>query len=142
MKPNPLYCYKSVAPIFTWGRETPTHSIMFKLFTLTFHAYHPCNSHLLLLFAISCTYYLLMVLPHLSALYCLSMFIVFHVFLVHFSFAHLCCSCVICENSKLLMFMLLLLIMGSHASKWEPITFVFGVTVELSCIMRCVPISC
>ena len=112
------------------------HSIIFELFVLTFHAYHACKGHLLLLFAISCTYYLLMVLPHLSMLYCLSMFVIFHVLLVHFSFAHLCCSRIICENSKLLMFMLLLLVTGLHASKWEPITFVFGVSIviELSCV--------
>ena len=65
-------------------------------------------------------------------LYCLSTFIVFHVLLVHFlSFTHLCCSCITCENSKLPMFMLLLLIMGSHVSKWEPMTFVFGVTIVM-----------
>ena len=65
------------------------------------------------------------------------MFIVFDVLLAHFSsFAHVCCSCIMCENSKFPMFMLLLLIMGSHASKWEPIVFVFGVTIviELSCV--------
>ena len=49
-----------------------------------------------------------------------------------------------CESSKLPMFMLLLLIMGSHVSKCEPITFVFSVTIviELSCVMLRVPISC
>ena len=133
MEPNPLYCYKSVAPIFTWGRETPTHSIMH--YFQTFHAFHACNGHSLLLFAISHACYMLMVL--LSVLYCLSMFIVFDVLLVHFSFAHLCCSCIMCESSKLPMFMLLLLITGSHTSKCEPITFVFSVTIviELSCVM-------
>ena len=70
-----------------------------------------------LLFAISHTCYLLMVLPCLSMFYCLSMFIVFDVLLVCFSLAHLCCSYVMCENSKLLTFTLLLLIMGSHTSK-------------------------
>ena len=42
------------------------------------------------------------------------------------------------------MFMLLLLIMGSHTSKCEPITFVFGVTtvIELSCVTQWVLISC
>ena len=85
----------------------------------------------------SCTCYLLMVLPRLSALYCLSMFIVFDVLLACFaSLAHLSCSHIMCENSKLLMFTLLLLITGSHASKWEPIASVFGVTIviELSCV--------
>ena len=64
------------------------------------------------------------------------MFIVFDVLLACFSFAHLCCSHVICENSKLPMFTQLLLIMGSHASKCKPITFVFCVTIviELSSV--------
>ena len=69
--------------------------------------------------------------------YYLSTFIVFDVLLAHFSsFANVCCSRVMCENSKLPMFTLLLLTTGSHASKWEPIAFVFGVTIviELSCV--------
>ena len=110
----------------------------------TFHACHACNGHSLLLFAISHACYLLMVLPCLSTLYCLSMFIVFDVLLACFSFAYLFCSHVICENSKLLMFTQLLLIMGSHTSKCKPITFVFCVTIviELSSVTWCVPISC
>ena len=54
MEPNLLYCYKSVAPIFTWGRETPTHTFVciiiefFMLYVLTFHAFHTCCSFLLL----------------------------------------------------------------------------------------------
>ena len=111
----------------------PTHSIIFELFTLitlvtVVHFY--C-----LLFSHAC--YLLMVLPCLSALYCLSTFIVFDVLLVHFSsFTNLCCPCVVCENSKIPMFTLLLLITGSHASKWQPIAFVFSITIviELSCV--------
>ena len=65
------------------------------------------------------------------------MFTVLDVLLAHFPLAHLCCSCIMYENSKLPMFTLLLLIMGSHVSKCEPITFVFGVTIvtELSCVM-------
>ena len=43
-----LYCYKSVAPIFTWGRETPPHSTMH--YFQTFH----CFSCLLQLFALYC----------------------------------------------------------------------------------------
>ena len=124
---------------FYMGEGDPDPQYHFQIF----HTYHTCNSHSLLLFAISCTCYLLMVLPFLSALYCLSMFIAFDVFLVHFSFAHLCCLCIIHENYKLPMFMLLLLIMGSHTSKWEPITFVFCVTIviELSSVTQHVLIS-
>ena len=65
------------------------------------------------------------------------MFVVFDVLLVCFPLAHLCCLCIMCENSKLPMFMLLLLIMGSHTSKCKPITFVFSVAIviELNCVM-------
>ena len=116
---------------FNMGEGDPNPQYHFQ----TFHVYYTCNGiHLYcLLFLHAC--YLLMVLPHLSALYCLSTCIVFDMLLACFSsFAHPCCLCVMCENSKLPMFTLL--IMGSHMSKWEPIAFVFGVTIviELSCV--------
>ena len=55
---NLLYCYKSVACIFTWGRETPTHTFthiwtfyvftfLSLLFILTFCAFHTCCSFLM-----------------------------------------------------------------------------------------------
>ena len=55
MEPNLLYCYKSVAPIFTWGRETPTHIFVhiifefFMLYILPFHAFYTCCSFLSLM---------------------------------------------------------------------------------------------
>ena len=39
-----------------------------------------------------------------DVVYCLSMFLVFDVLLAHFSFAHLCCPCIMWESSKLPMF--------------------------------------
>ena len=108
-----------------WGRETPTHSIMH--YFLTFHAYHTCNGHLLSLFAISHACYLLMVLPHLSVLYCLSMFIVFDVLLACFSFEYLCCSHIMCETSKLPMFALLL---------WVHTCLRVTIVIELNCVMH------
>ena len=55
MEPNLLYCYKIVAPIFMWGRETPTHALVCIIFefsmlcVLTFHAFLACCSFLLLM---------------------------------------------------------------------------------------------
>ena len=51
-EPNLLYFYKGVAPIFMWGRETPTHAFVciifefFMLYVFTFHAFYTCCSFL------------------------------------------------------------------------------------------------
>ena len=85
MEPNLLYCSKSVASIFTWGRETPTHAFVciifefFMLYVLTFHASHAC-----------CSMFLLTCLTHVFGQWCntVKAFLPFDALFMHFSLSH------------------------------------------------------
>ena len=74
MEPNFLYCYKSVAQIFTWGRDIPTHTlvcIILEFSMLCVLTFHTCCSFLLLMRLMhACLANGVILLRHLHLLMC------------------------------------------------------------------------
>ena len=122
MEPNFLHCYESVAQIFTWGKETPTHAlacIIFEFSMLCVLTFHTCCSFLSLTHLMcACLANGVILLRHLGLLMCclrISCFHTPHVDVLVVKVLSQQCSCCSCL----------------HTFKCELITFVFVVPIVM-----------